>query len=148
MTTPGTGDTGAVLPGTPREWLVATGRISGLMLVLSGVGTSGAELPDPLGRRSARAWGRVVHALRNSPSEHVLPAADLDVVGAAARVLGRELCRHRISGAGSAAVSALVAEALVHDTSAEQLVAQISGVHGVLESGPGPAADELWRAIG
>lgn len=148
MTTPRTGDAGAVLPGTPREWLVATGRISGLMLVLMGSEMSGDELPEPLGRRSARAWGRLVRALRDPPSGRVLPAADLHVFGAAARVLGRELCRHRVSGARSAAVVALLTEADVHGTSAEQLVAQVARVHGVLDSGPGPTADELWGATG
>lgn len=148
---PRAGDTGAApaaLPGTPREWLVATGRISGLVLVLTGSEMSGDELPEPLGRRSARAWGRLVRALKGPPSARVLPVADLDVLGATARVLGRELCRYRVSGAGSAAVSALLTEAGVHDTSAEQLVAQVARVHGVLDSGPGPTADELWAATG
>jgi len=143
-----TGDGGVVLPGTSREWLIATGRISGLMLVLLGSEMAGDELPEPLGRLSARAWGRLVRALRETPSERVLPATDLDVLDATARILGRELCRHRISGARSAAVSALLAEARVHDTSAEQLVALVARVHGVLDAGPGTTADELWNAAG
>lgn len=148
VTAPRTGDTGVALPGTPREWLIATGRISGLSFVLMGAEMSGGELPEPLGRRSARAWGRLVRALGEPPSTRVLPAADLDVLGAVARALGRELCRYRVSGAVSATVTALLDEAAVHGTSPEQLVAQVARVHGVLDSGPGPAADELWDAAG
>lgn len=148
MTAARTGGSGALLPGTPREWIVATGRVSGLMLVLLGSEMTGDALPGPLGRRSARAWGRLTRALRNAPGDRVLDAGDLDVLGVAARTLGHELCRHRASGHGSAAVSALLAEARVHGTTAEQLVAQVARVHGVLDAGPGATADELWDATG
>jgi hypothetical protein len=143
-----TGGTDAVLPGTPREWTIAIGRISGLMLVLLGSETVGDGLPEPLGRTSARAWDRVTRALRDAPDDRVIEPRDLDVLGAAARTLGRELCRYRMSGDESAAVAALLAEARVHGTSPEQLVAQVARVHGVLEAGPGTAADDLWTAAG
>lgn len=142
------GGAGALRPGTPREWLIASGRISGLMLVLTGSAMAGAELPEPLGRRATRAWGRIVRAMGDSSAEPLVPVTDLDVLGTAAQALGHELCRYRVSGVESASVSALLIEARVHDTSAEQLVAQVARVHGVLDAGPGATADQLWRAIG
>ncbi len=140
------------LPGTPQEWTRVIGQVSGLMLALVGAQSDGHDVPEPLGRPSARAWGRVAAALRPPagpvPSAAaVVRTADLEVLGAAAQALGRELCRHRARDVVTTTVAVLLAEAAEHDRAPEHLVAQLARVHGVLDA-DGPDADELWRAAG
>lgn len=152
------------VPGTGSEWVTAVGQISGVFLALAEVEAEGHTLPEPLrARRALRAWARlktpVMATVRvadpddaSAPVAVLVPAADVDTIGAAARTLGRVLCHHRVHSTGGEAAGVLLHEAGVHAITPEQLVAQLARVHGVLDV-EHPAgnrgtdlARDIWRA--
>ncbi|MDN5919958.1 MAG: hypothetical protein L0I76_33480 [Pseudonocardia sp.] len=153
------------VPGSPAEWVVAAGRVSGLLLALAAAERDGVVLPEPLAdRRALRAWARlrapVVAAVRSArpcdgPVCAVVDLADVDLLGGASRALGRQWCSSLVSRAGSPIADILQDEACVHEIPAEDLIAELARVHGVLDvdvdDGAGSAAHvvrALWCAGG
>ncbi|GAA4927919.1 hypothetical protein EV188_1069 [Actinomycetospora succinea] len=126
--------------GTDREWTTVRGQVSGLLLALRAeeVDTE-VLLPVPLTRGMALdAWA----AARRDPDWQAL-----DLLGWAARTLGRSLCRWRATGVRDPIVDVLEREAAVHGCEPERLVAQVARAHGAL-SAPDPASAALvWHAL-
>jgi hypothetical protein len=130
-------------PGTGREWTTALGQVSGLLLALREEEVAGGvPLPVPLTHGvTLRAWA----AATRSPVP--VDGEALDLLGWAARTLGRSLCRWRATGARDALVTVLEQEAAVHGCGPERLVAQMARVQGVLTA-PDPASAALvWDAL-
>ncbi len=139
------------LPGSRREWVAATARVSGLLLSARGTEAGGElELPDPLrGGTALRAWARIVRPVMDRTADHdavEVPVADLAVVADAAATLGRLLCRARTTGAQNAVSRLLIWDAESYYSTPEWIVAQIARVHGVLASGDPEDARLVWRA--
>lgn len=127
-------------PGSRGEWVTARGQVSGLLLALRAAEVdTEVTLPVPLTRGMALdAWATA----RRHPDWQAL-----DLLGWAARTLGRSLCRWRSTGVRDLLVDVLESEAAVHGCPPERLVAQVARVHGVL-SAPDPASAGLvWRAL-
>ncbi|MEJ2861789.1 hypothetical protein [Actinomycetospora flava] len=120
--------------------MTARGQVSGLLLALRAAEVDAeVVLPVPLTRGMALdAWA----AARRDPGWQAL-----DLLGWAARTLGRSVARWRATGVRDLLVDVLESEAAVHGCAPEQLVAQVARVHGVL-SAPDPAsADLVWHAL-
>lgn len=126
-----------------REWSTVRGQVSGLLLALREAEIDdGVPLPVPLTHGTTlRSW---TLAMR-SPGPPDWQA--LDLLGWAARTLGRSLCRWRATGVRDALATVLEREAAVHGCEPERLVAQLARVHGVLTA-PDPASAALvWQAL-
>jgi hypothetical protein len=141
------------LPGSAAEWTVLAGRLSGLLLAFSEAEQRGVELPEPLGGRGAlRAWARVTGqlriALRGEPAAlDRIDRADLDVLGDAARELGRQICLLELHGPAITPVAQiLLDESAHHRIAPELLVAQLARAHGVLVTPEPEVVVEVWLA--
>jgi hypothetical protein len=147
------------VPGTVSEWVHAADQISWLLLALAIAEDKGRPMPDPLhAGRALRAWSRLktplLAAVRAAdpapvPVAVLVPAADVDALGATARLLGRVLCEYRVHSTGGEIALTLIHAARAQDTTLEGLVAQLARVHGVVDVDPcdGDAHDDLVRAI-
>ncbi|MFC5138108.1 hypothetical protein ACFPK1_07685 [Actinomycetospora rhizophila] len=136
-------DTGTAAVGTQREWTTALGQVSGLLLALREEEVEGGvPLPVPLTHgMTLRSW--------TAATRGPVPAdwEALDLLGWAARTLGRSLCRRRAGGARDVLATVLEREAAVHGCEPEELVAQVARVQGVLTA-PDPASAALvWHAL-
>jgi hypothetical protein len=127
-----------------RAWVIARGRISGLLLALRHAEVEvGAALPLPLaGGAALRAWA-VVCSGRDTATARVA----LALVGEAARVLGTGVCRLRSGGTDDVVTKVLEQEATVHGCTPERLVAELARAHGVLAAPDRVSAALVWRAI-
>lgn len=139
------------LPGTRREWVHVTARVSGLLLSARGTeACGGPDLPVPLrGGAALRAWARIVRPVMDRSADHVavaVPAADLAVVADAAATLGRLLCRARTTGVPDSVSRLLEWDAEPYFTTPEWIVTQVARVHGVLTSTDPEEARLVWRA--
>jgi hypothetical protein len=136
-------------PAATSAWATSSGRITALLLVLAGVESEGAVLPEPLAHgRALRAFAAAVRGADPATAGDApaaVPAADAAVLGDAARVLGLHLCRYRAFGAADPVVTVLLGEAAVHDVEPEDLVAHVAAVHGMLDP-RGTDAPDRWRA--
>ncbi|MBC3192611.1 hypothetical protein H7X46_16220 [Pseudonocardia sp. C8] len=137
------------LPGTRIEWVIAAARASGLLLALRAAEVAGRAAPPPPldSGRALRAWARVVRPVldRSGCTTVGVGLDDLRIVAAAAAALGSALCRSRAGGTADPVVEVLRADAAAQQVTAEDLVAQLARVHGVLTAaGPGSAAEIWW----
>lgn len=139
------------LPGSRREWVNATARVSGLLVSVRGYETGpGSDLPEALrGGRALRAWARTVRPVIDRNAEQIaveVPAADFAVVADAAATLGRLLCHARTTGTENAVSRLLTWDAGLYVTTPEWIAAQVARVHGVLTSRGPEDARLVWRA--
>ncbi|WP_018332601.1 AMP-binding protein [Actinomycetospora chiangmaiensis] len=122
--------------------------MSGLLLALrEAEREQHTTLPTPLaGGAALRAWAAACSVADNARANAKASAA-LELVGQAARLLGTALCRLRATGAGDLITEVLEQEAVVHDCTAERLVAELARAHGVLSAPDHLSAALIWQAV-
>lgn len=143
------------VPACEADWVLVAGQLSTVLLELRADRGDAEVFPPPLSRGVAlRAWGRLSASIRAARLRGVpavaLPgdselwivavhSGDVDVLGAAARELGRSQLPH-----GDCAVAETLARAArAVDRTPVDLVAQMAGVHGVLDLSLGSSAEVL-----
>ncbi|MDD7939973.1 hypothetical protein PHK61_16250 [Actinomycetospora lutea] len=123
--------------------MTALGRVSGLLLALREEEVEGGvPLPVPLTHGvTLRSWTAATRTPVPDDGEA------LDLLGWAARTLGRSVCRWRATGTRDVLVDVLEREAAVHGCEPEALVAQIARVQGVLTAPDAVSAALVWDAL-
>ncbi|MDD7967176.1 hypothetical protein [Actinomycetospora lemnae] len=126
-----------------REWVTLRGQVSGLLLALRQAEIDeGVPLPVPLTHgETLRSWT----AATRTPVPDDREA--LDLLGWAARTLGRSLCRWRATGVRDVVATVLLDEAAAHGCEPELLVAQVARVQGVLTAPDPVSAALVWGAL-
>jgi hypothetical protein len=126
-----------------REWVTVRGQVSGLLLALRQAEIEeGIPLPVPLTHgETLRSWTAAMRAPDRDDGEA------LDLLGWAARTLGRSLCRWRATGVRDVVATVLLREAAAQDCEPELLVAQVARVQGVLTAPDPVSAALVWDAL-
>ncbi|GAA4878136.1 hypothetical protein [Actinomycetospora straminea] len=128
---------------TERDWVTLRGQVSGLLLALRAAEIEeGVPLPVPLTHgETLRSWTAAMRAPDQDDREA------LDLLGWAARTLGRSVCRWRALGVRDVAATVLLREAAAHGCEPELLVAQVARVQGVLTAPDPVSAALVWEAL-
>jgi hypothetical protein len=126
-----------------RDWVTLKGQVSGLLLALRHAEIEeGIPLPVPLTHgETLRSWTAATRTPVPDDGEA------LDLLGWAARTLGRSLCRWRATGVRDVVAIVLEREAGAHGCEPEWLVAQIARVQGVLTAPDPLSAALVWDAL-